>query len=119
MRSISYYDFFINSTELLVFDDVKIQFFHKNQRTFHFWFNTWFIDSSGQLFLNKNMIDKASGDKHCLKYDINFSMKIFMTKVEEFKLTSENLKRDAKPKKNQKEEEKVEEDDLVVVSDKP
>lgn len=30
LRSISYHDFFINSTELLVFDDVKIQFFHKN-----------------------------------------------------------------------------------------
>ena len=46
------------------------------------------------------MIDKASSDKNCLKYDMNFSMKIFMTKIEEFKLTSQNLKRDAKPKKN-------------------
>lgn len=86
LRSISYHDFFIKSTEVLVYDDVKIQFFHKNQKTFHLWFNTWFIDDSGQLFLNKNMIDKASGDKRCLKYDMNFSMKIFLTRVEEFKL---------------------------------
>ncbi len=64
------------------------------------------------------MIDKASSDKHCLKYDMNFSMKIFMTKIEEFKLTSQNLKRDAKPKKNQKEEE-FEEDDADIESEKP
>ncbi len=116
MRSISYHDFFIKSAELLVFDDVKIQFFHKNKKTFHLWFNTWFIDSSGQLFLNKNMIDKASGDKRCLKYDVNFSMKIFMTRVEEFKLYSQNLKLDSKPKKNHKEEE-VRMDDSDVASE--
>lgn len=47
---------------------------------------------------------------------MNFSMKIFMTKIDEFKLQSQNLKRDAKPKKNQKEEEK-EEEDVDIESD--
>ncbi len=41
---------------------------------------------------------------------MNFSMKIFLTRVEEFKLTQKQLKRDAKPKKNQREDTDEEEE---------
>jgi C2 domain of PTEN tumour-suppressor protein len=108
LRSISYHDFFIyesEKNELLVYDDVKIQFYHKDEKKFHFWFNTEFIDSTGQLFLNKEMIDKASGDKKNHFFDKNFSIKVFMTKVDEFKMESIKLERDSKPKKNARESE--------------
>jgi C2 domain of PTEN tumour-suppressor protein len=59
LRSISYHDFFIygkekegKDEELLVYDDVKIQFYHDDKKCFHFWFNTYFIDKEGYLFLN-------------------------------------------------------------------
>lgn len=58
------------------------------------------MDKSGYLFLNKEMIDKACGDTKHLKYDKNFSMKIFMTKVDDFKMTTRELKRDAKKSKD-------------------
>ena len=63
LRSISYHDFFIyekdEDNELLVYDDVRIQFYHNKGKVFHFWFNTWFVDKEGFCFLNKEMIDKA------------------------------------------------------------
>jgi hypothetical protein len=107
LRSISYHDFFIHANEkegkeeeLLVYDDVKIQFFHNDKKCFHFWFNTYFVDKEGYLFLNKEMIDSACGDTKNLKYDKNFSIKVFMTKVDNFKMTVKELKRDQKPKVN-------------------
>lgn len=72
----SYYDFRIKSTNLLVFGDVKIEFFHvnsmaanKREKAFHFWFNTSFIDQSGVISMDKPMIEKASKDKKCTKFD--------------------------------------------------
>lgn len=46
------------------------------------------------------MIDSACSDTKNLKYDKNFSIKVFMTKVENFKMTTKEFKRDAKPKIN-------------------
>jgi phosphatidylinositol-3,4,5-trisphosphate 3-phosphatase and dual-specificity protein phosphatase PTEN len=109
LRSISYHDFFIyqqddkEERELLVYDDVKIQFYHNGTKVFHFWFNTWFVDKEGFLFLNKEMIDKACSDTKHLKYDKNFSIKVFMTKIDSFKMEQQQLKRDSKPKLNSKE----------------
>mmetsp|Transcript_23511 Transcript_23511/g.32026 ORF Transcript_23511/g.32026 Transcript_23511/m.32026 type:complete len:193 (+) Transcript_23511:368-946(+) len=95
LRGISYYDFFINSTELLVFNDIKIQFYNAKKKCFHFSFHTSFIDSGGYLFLNKGMIDKASGDKLNIHYDKNFSVKVFMTNIEEYELVKKALKPDS------------------------
>ena len=102
LRSISYYDFFIyesdhhkhNKKELLVYDDVKIQFYHKEQKKFHFWFNTNFIDESGSLFLNKEMIDKAASDKNCKYFDKNFSIKVFMTHIDNYNWVMQTYERD-------------------------
>jgi hypothetical protein len=47
------------------------------------------------------MIDSACSDTKNLKYDKNFSIKVFMTKVENFKMSYKELKRDAKPKINE------------------
>ena len=72
---LSYYDFRIKSTNLLVYNDVKVEFFHvnplskKKEKAFHFWFNTAFIDQSGVMSLDKPMIEKASKDKKCTKFD--------------------------------------------------
>lgn len=105
LRSISYHDFFVygedsKDEELLVYDDVKIQFYHNDKKCFHFWFNTYFVDKEGYLFLNKEMIDSACSDTKNLKYDKNFSIKVFMTKLENFKMVTKELKRDAKHKLN-------------------
>ena len=82
VRGHSYYDFFIRSGDLLVYDDVRIQFYNNKKLAFHCWFNTYFVDRSGIFYINKNMIDNAHKDKKNAKYDKNFSIKIFMTKIE-------------------------------------
>jgi hypothetical protein len=67
LDELSYYDFRIKSTSLLVYGDVKIEFFHvnslaanKKEKAFHFWFHTGFIDQSGVLSMDKPMIEKAA-----------------------------------------------------------
>lgn len=67
---------------MIKFIDAK----NPKKKLFHFWFHTWFIEpqnanGTGLLYLNKNMIDNASGDKSG-RYDPNFSIKLFMTKVD-------------------------------------
>mmetsp|Transcript_5341 Transcript_5341/g.4922 ORF Transcript_5341/g.4922 Transcript_5341/m.4922 type:complete len:192 (+) Transcript_5341:786-1361(+) len=47
LSGLPYFDFKINSTTVMAYDDVKIEFFHKNKKSekaFHFWFNTSFAD---------------------------------------------------------------------------
>ena len=46
LRRSSYHDFYISSCELLVYDDVKIEFYHdnSNKAAFKFWFNTMFVE---------------------------------------------------------------------------
>ena len=80
VRNISYLDFSIRSdTNLLVYDDVRIQFYHNGKTAFHFWFNTFFIDRSGVFYIGKDMIDGPHKDKRNLQYDKNFSIKVYMT----------------------------------------
>lgn len=43
---------------------------------FHFWFNTSFLDESGLLILDKNMLDKAHQDKNDKKFDKNFRIEV-------------------------------------------
>ena len=84
IRNASYFDFNIRSKDLLVYDDVRIQFYSGKKTAFHFWFNTFFIDRSGMFYINKAMIDDAHKDmKKNLIYDKNFSIKVYMTQVEE------------------------------------
>ena len=83
MRGASYYDFHIRGKEdLLVYDDVRIQFYNGNKKAFHFWFNTFFVDKSGVFYINKWMIDGAHKDKKSIQYDKNFSIKVYMTTIE-------------------------------------
>ena len=44
VRGQSYIDFFIRKKNLLVFEDVRVQFYSNKKPAFHFWFNTRFID---------------------------------------------------------------------------
>lgn len=106
LRSVSYHDFHIfpdsESQELLVYDDVKIQFFNGDKKLFHCWFHTFFIDQTENFFVGKDMIDKACSDKKCHKFDKNFSIKVFMTHIgEDYKMADEERKREAKPKINE------------------
>jgi hypothetical protein len=83
--------------ECLVYDDVKVEFYSGKKKIFHFLFHTWFIDAtssgSGILYLNKNMIDKAHGDKKEKIFDKNFAIKLFMTRVDaEYKYESKACK---------------------------
>jgi len=87
VRNVSYLDFMMKPEEnLLVYDDVRIQFFHNGKSAFHFWFNTYFIDRSGVFYINKDMIDGPHKDKKNLKYDKNFSIKVYMSQIEDARL---------------------------------
>jgi hypothetical protein len=87
LSNFPYYDFKVRSTNLLVYDDVKIEFFHKGGKSikaFQFWFNTGFVDSTMILSLEKNMIEKASSDKKCAMFDRNFRIEIHMSEVKSY-----------------------------------
>ena len=55
-------------------------------KAFHFWFNTSFIDQSGVLSLDKPMIEKASKDKKCSKFDQNFRIEIYTSQILNYKM---------------------------------
>ena len=88
LHSLSYYDFRIKSKSLLVFEDVKLEFYHKTKlsqkKVFTFWFHTSFIDSSGVLTMDKPMIDKAAGDKNCKIFDSNFRVEVYMSEIKNY-----------------------------------
>ena len=86
IRGLSNYDWSIRSKNLLVYDDVRIQVYDKDKKAFHFWFNTFFIDRSGIFYINKGMIDGAQKDKKDVKFDKNFSIKVYMTQIEESRI---------------------------------
>lgn len=49
------------------------------------------------------MIDNADKDKKCAKFDKNFSIKVYMNKIDEFEFKAKMLKVDKKkPKKRSK-----------------
>ncbi|CDW89841.1 phosphatidylinositol--trisphosphate 3-phosphatase and dual-specificity protein phosphatase pten [Stylonychia lemnae] len=90
ISSLSYYDFRISKANLLVYDDVKVEFFNKNKlslkKIFHFWFHTAFIDNSGVLSMDKPMIEKASKDKKCSVFDRNFRIEVYMSKIKNYQM---------------------------------
>ncbi len=71
-----------------MFDDVKIEFYHRNKLTqkkvFNFWFNTSFIDNSGVLSMDKPMIEKAASDKKCRVFDSNFRIEVYMSEIKNY-----------------------------------
>lgn len=100
----SYHDFNIGRN-LLVYDDVKIEFFHRSmlgmKKIFYFWFNTSFIDAKNQMFeANKSMIDKANKDKKHIVFDENFRVEVYMSKLQNFDFKPQKFeKKDKKTKK--------------------
>lgn len=93
----SYYDFNIKKN-LLVYDDVKIEFFHVKmfslQKMFHMWFHTSFVDEeTGILPMNKSMIDKVCKDKKHVKYDEYFRIEIYTSKINYPGFTDQTFKR--------------------------
>jgi phosphatidylinositol-3,4,5-trisphosphate 3-phosphatase/dual-specificity protein phosphatase PTEN len=89
LTKLPYYDFKIRSKSLLLYDDVKIEFYHKSSKSvkaFHFWFNTSFIDNSMILSLEKSMIEKASSDKKCKKYDRNFRIEVHVSEIKTYEM---------------------------------
>jgi phosphatidylinositol-3,4,5-trisphosphate 3-phosphatase and dual-specificity protein phosphatase PTEN len=93
LRGVSYHDFMIRE-ELLVYDDVKITFFNQGKKAFQFWFNTWFIEDTGILYINKDMIDGSDKDKRNTKYDKNFSIKVFMSHIPDYEMKPQYMKVD-------------------------
>eukprot|EP00762_Andalucia_godoyi_P007622 ANDGO_00848.mRNA.1 Phosphatidylinositol 3 len=67
---------------LAVCGDVKLQFYHRNEKTFHFWFNTCFVSTEEKkLTLTKDEIDKACKDSKHKDYDANFGVTLFFEVV--------------------------------------
>jgi len=52
------------------------------------------VDESGIFYINKDMIDNADKDKNNRIYDKNFSIKVFMTAVDEYRFEPQTLKAD-------------------------
>jgi hypothetical protein len=52
--------------------------------------------------LGKEMIDKACGDLKCNNFDKNFSIKVFMTHIEDFKMKPKERKRSGPKKINER-----------------
>lgn len=83
---------------MLVYEDVKIEFYHKTKlspkKIFTFWFNTSFIDNSGLLSMDKPMIDKAAGDKKCKVFDSNFRMEVYMSEIKNYVMEDVQFEKD-------------------------
>lgn len=94
LSKLPYYDFKIRSKNLLIYDDIKIEFYHKTNKStkaFHFWFNTSFIDNSMILSLEKNVIEKASSDKKYKKFDRNFRIEVHMSEIKNYEMVETEL----------------------------
>ena len=66
-------------TDLILQDDVRIQFHHKPTvgkpvKMFHFWFHTSFLPENNILRLSKNELDKAIKDKACKNFKPEFEI---------------------------------------------
>lgn len=77
----------LSSHEVLVKDDVKIQFkdwdlYSRDDPMFHFWFNTGFVDGNVLVF-EKNILDKACKDKNHRVFDRHFKVEVFLQKMDE------------------------------------
>lgn len=61
--------------QVLVYDDIKIQFFHGpkgEKKLFHFWLHSSFINDDEPFIINKQMTEDVLKDKKHKKYDRNF-----------------------------------------------
>lgn len=80
----------------MIYDDVKLEFFHTTKiaqkKAFHLWFHTSFVGESGILIIDKNMIDKAHSDKKHVKYDRNFRIEVHMSQIVNYKMESKSFK---------------------------
>jgi len=98
LNALSYYDFRIKAANLLVLDDVKVEFFHKKlltqKKVFHFWFNTSFIENSGVLSMDKPMIEKASNDKKNAVFDRNFRIEVYMSQIKNYEMVEQVFDKD-------------------------
>lgn len=61
-----------------LYQDVKIAFKKGNEKLFHFWFNTRFVDGD-RLVLEKKEIDKASRDKKHKRYPAGFRVELYFS----------------------------------------
>ena len=58
--------------QVLVYDDVKIEFYQGakgEKKLFHFWLHTSFIGDDGTFVITKTMIEDVLKDKKHEKYD--------------------------------------------------
>ena len=80
-----YLDLDCSSHYLKVKGDVKVTFYtsgtQKDQKMFHFWFNTAFVPESGYLRFGKAVLDKACKDKHNKHFDPAFEVQLFFHQV--------------------------------------
>ena len=54
----------------------------KDEKMFHLWFNTGFVENNFLCF-HKPVVDKANKDKHCKKFDAEFQVQIFMHQLQD------------------------------------
>jgi phosphatidylinositol-3,4,5-trisphosphate 3-phosphatase/dual-specificity protein phosphatase PTEN len=59
---------------LALYGDVKIQFFHKGEKAFHFWFNTIFVPEERKMTFTQPELDKACKDTSHKVYPENFAV---------------------------------------------
>eukprot|EP00742_Colponemidia_sp_Colp-10_P003120 GILJ01003323.1.p1 GENE.GILJ01003323.1~~GILJ01003323.1.p1 ORF type:complete len:663 (-),score=63.55 GILJ01003323.1:227-1957(-) len=71
---------------LVVYDDVKLEFYHNalmgKEKMFQLWFHTSFVQNN-YLEVPKAVIDKAFKDKACKKYDADFKVCIYFSSAED------------------------------------
>ena len=68
----------LERSPVALYQDVKIAFKKGNEKLFHFWFNTRFVDGD-RLILEKKEIDKASRDKKHKRYPAGFRVELYFS----------------------------------------
>eukprot|EP00468_Gymnochlora_sp_CCMP2014_P012557 CAMPEP_0167760780 /NCGR_PEP_ID=MMETSP0110_2-20121227/11779_1 /TAXON_ID=629695 /ORGANISM="Gymnochlora sp., Strain CCMP2014" /LENGTH=570 /DNA_ID=CAMNT_0007647335 /DNA_START=670 /DNA_END=2382 /DNA_ORIENTATION=- len=68
-------EFSLQRSPIPLYKDVKIIFYRRNEKIFHFWFNTQFVTGL-DLVIPKANIDKASRDKKHKKYPADLCVEL-------------------------------------------
>ena len=66
---------------VLLKGDIKLQFYHREDKICHVWFNTAFIENN-YLCFEKTVVDKACRDKDNARFDPNFKIEIYLKRNE-------------------------------------